>query len=130
KSNCLLIFINQIREKIGIVYGNPNTTTGGNALKFYASQRLEVKKVATESTGGEATSNRVKVKVVKNKTAPPFKEAEFSIEFGVGIDKLGEIIDLAVDNNIVKKSGAWYSYEGTQIGQGISKVKEIMNDNP
>lgn len=130
KSNTLVVFINQVREKIGVMYGNPETTTGGNALKFYASQRLSVRRVSTEAKDGEAFSNKVKVKTVKNKTAPPFREVEFDIVFGEGIDYTNEVIALAVENDIIHKSGAWYSYQDAKIGQGVNNVKLTMQDNP
>lgn len=133
KSNCVAIFINQLREKVGVVYGNPEVTPGGRALKFYSSVRLEVKKgeaLKTSKSGGDRIGSRTKVKVVKNKVAPPFKEAEFDIVFGQGISRVGELLDLAVDADIVNKSGAWFSYEGTRLGQGRDNVKQIFLDNP
>lgn len=130
KSNCLCIFINQIREKIGVLFGNPETTTGGNALKFYASLRLEVRKSTAVKDGDEAVANLTKVKVVKNKCAPPFRKAEFEIKFGKGIDKFGEIIDKAIEFDIIHKSGSWFSYEDTKIGQGKATVIDILKDNP
>ena len=130
KANCLCIFINQIREKIGVMFGNPETTTGGNALKFYASMRLEVRKSSQLKDGDEALGNLTKVKIVKNKCAPPFRKAEFEIEYGKGINKLNEIINLAIDNDIIQKSGSWYSYDGTKIGQGKQAIIDILKDNP
>ncbi len=130
RTNTCCIFINQLREKIGVMFGNPETTTGGNALKFYASVRLDVRRVTQIKDGEEATGNRTRVKVVKNKMAPPFKKAEFDIVFGEGISKLGEIIDLGVEFEIIKKSGSWFSYGDTKIGQGRDAVKQIIMDNP
>jgi recombination protein RecA len=129
KSNTTLIFINQIRMKIGVMFGNPETTTGGNALKFYASVRLDIRKVSAIKEGEEVTGGRVKVKVVKNKIAPPFRAAEFDIMFNEGISKLGEIIDIGVEKNIIEKSGAWFSYSGTRIGQGRENVKQFLHDH-
>lgn len=130
KSNCTVIFINQLREKVGIMFGNPETTTGGRALKFYSSVRLDVRRIESLKQGGEVIGNRTRVKVVKNKIAPPFKEAEFDIMFGEGISSVGDILDLAADNNIINKSGAWYAYEGNKIGQGRENAKQYLKDNP
>jgi recombination protein RecA len=130
RTNTCCVFINQLREKIGVMFGNPETTTGGNALKFYASVRLDVRRVTQLKDGDEATGNRVRVKVVKNKMAPPFKKAEFDVVFGEGISKIGEIIDLGVDFDIIKKSGSWFSYGDTKIGQGREAVKQLLLDNP
>ena len=130
KSNCVVIFINQLREKVGVMFGNPETTTGGRALKFYASVRLDVRKIETLKAGGEVVGNRTRVKVVKNKVAPPFKEAEFDIMFGKGIPKEGDILDLAVQNDIVNKAGAWFSYNGDKIGQGRENTKLFLTNNP
>jgi len=130
KSNTTLIFINQIRMKIGVMFGNPETTTGGNALKFYASVRLDIRKVSAIKEGEEVTGGRVKVKVVKNKIAPPFRSAEFDIMFNEGVSKIGEIIDMGVEKNIVEKSGAWFSYNGTRIGQGRENVKQFLTEHP
>jgi recombination protein RecA len=129
KSNTTLIFINQIRMKIGVMFGNPETTTGGNALKFYASVRLDIRKIAAVKEGEDVTGGRVKVKVVKNKIAPPFRNAEFDIMFNEGISKIGEIIDIGVEKNIIEKSGAWFSYSGTRIGQGRENVKQFLHDH-
>ncbi|HRI01438.1 MAG TPA: recombinase RecA [Saprospiraceae bacterium] len=132
RTGCCCIFINQLREKIGVMFGNPETTTGGNALKFYATQRLDIRRSgnAIKDKDGNVTGNRVKVKVVKNKLAPPFKIAEFDIEYGQGISKNGEIVDLGADLNVLSKSGSWYSYEGTKIAQGRDAAKQFMEDNP
>ena len=130
KSNCVVIFINQLRDKVGVMFGNPETTTGGRALKFYASVRLDVRRIETLKVGGEVVGNRTRVKVVKNKVAPPFKEAEFDIMFGKGISKEGDILDLAVMYDIVNKAGAWYSYNGEKIGQGRENTKLYMINNP
>ncbi len=130
KSNTTLIFINQIRMKIGVMFGNPETTTGGNALKFYASVRLDIRKISAIKDGEEVTGSRVRVKVVKNKIAPPFRTAEFDIMFNEGVSKIGEIIDMGVEKNIVEKSGAWFSYSGTRIGQGRENVKVFLAEHP
>jgi recombination protein RecA len=130
KAKCTCIFINQLREKIGVMFGNPETTTGGNALKFYASVRLDIRRAAQIKDGDEAIGNHVKVKVVKNKVAPPFRSAEFDIIFGEGISKTGEIIDMGVELGIVNKSGSWYSYNGDKLGQGRDAVRQLMIDNP
>ena len=130
KSNCTVIFINQLREKVGVMFGNPETTTGGRALKFYSSVRLDVRRIESLKQGGEVIGNRTRVKVVKNKIAPPFKEAEFDIMFGEGISMVGDILDLAAENNIVNKSGAWYAYDGNKIGQGRENAKQYLRDNP
>lgn len=130
KSNCVVIFINQLREKVGVMFGNPETTTGGRALKFYASVRLDVRRIETLKVGGEVVGNRTRVKVVKYKVAPPFKEAEFDIMFGKGISKEGDILDLAVLHDIINKAGAWYSYNGEKIGQGRENTKLYLANNP
>ena len=129
KSNCVAIFINQLREKVGVVYGNPEVTPGGRALKFYSSVRLEVRRSETLKVGGEMIGNRTKVKVVKNKIAPPFKEVYFDIMYGKGISRIGELIDLAVDTNVISKAGAWFSYGETRLGQGRDKVKILLEEN-
>ena len=130
KSNCIVIFINQLREKLGVMFGNPETTTGGRALKFYASIRLDVRRVETLKQGGEVVGNHTRVKVVKNKVAPPFKEAEFDIMFGKGIVKEGDLIDIAANLGIISKSGAWYAYEGEKIGQGRENAKAFIASHP
>jgi len=130
KSNCTVVFINQLREKVGVMFGNPETTTGGRALKFYSSVRLDVRRIESLKQSGDVIGNRTRVKVVKNKIAPPFKEAEFDIMFGEGISKVGDILDLAADNGIVSKSGAWYAYEGNKIGQGRENAKIYLKENP
>ncbi|MBR6238237.1 MAG: recombinase RecA [Lachnospiraceae bacterium] len=130
KSNCTVVFINQLREKLGVMFGNPETTTGGRALKFYSSVRLDVRRTESIKQAGEVIGNRTKVKVVKNKVAPPFKEAEFDIMFGKGISRIGDILDLAADNDIIVKSGAWYAYEGNKIGQGRENAKQYLEENP
>ncbi len=130
KTGCCCIFINQLREKIGVMFGNPETTTGGNALKFYASVRLDIRRTGQIKDNDEVTGNRVKVKIVKNKVAPPFRVAEFDIMYGEGISKVGEIIDLGVDYDIIKKAGSWFSYKDTKLGQGRDGVKQLLLDNP
>jgi len=130
KSNCTVVFINQLREKVGIMFGNPETTTGGRALKFYSSVRLDVRRIESLKQGGEVIGNRTRVKIVKNKIAPPFKEAEFDIMFGEGISMVGDILDLAASIDVVNKSGAWYAYEGNKIGQGRENAKQYLKDNP
>lgn len=130
KTGCCCIFINQLREKIGVMFGNPETTTGGNALKFYASVRLDIRRISQIKDSEEVSGNRVKVKIVKNKVAPPFRVAEFDIMFGEGISKAGEIIDLGVEHNIIKKAGSWFSYGDTRLGQGRDAVKQLIQDNP
>jgi recombination protein RecA len=130
KTRTTCIFINQLREKIGVMFGNPETTTGGNALKFYASVRLDIRRVTSLKDGDEIIGNQVRVKVVKNKVAPPFRKCEFEITFGEGISKVGEIIDLGVENGIIKKSGSWFSYDGNRLAQGRDAVKKLLQDNP
>ena len=130
KSNCVVIFINQLREKVGVMFGNPETTTGGRALKFYASVRMDVRRIETLKQSGEMVGNRTRIKIVKNKIAPPFKEAEFDIMFGKGISKEGDVLDLAVGIDLVKKSGAWYAYEGEKIGQGRENAKQFLTEHP
>ena len=130
KSNCIVIFINQLREKVGVMFGNPETTTGGRALKFYSSIRMEVRRCETLKASGEVIGNRTRVKVVKNKVAPPFREAEFDIMFGEGISREGDILDLAADVDVVNKSGAWYAYNGEKIGQGRENAKIFLRENP
>lgn len=131
KTNCTVIFINQLREKIGVMFGNPETTTGGNALKFYASVRLDIRRsTQIKDTDGDVQGNKTRVKVVKNKVAPPFKTTEFDIMYGQGVSKVGEVIDLGVDFEIIKKSGSWFSYGDTKLGQGRDAVKTLLLDNP
>ena len=130
KSNCCVIFINQLREKVGVMFGNPETTTGGRALKFYSSVRMDVRRIEALKQGGEVVGNRTRVKIVKNKVAPPFREAEFDIMFGQGISREGDILDLAADKGVVNKSGAWYAYNGDKIGQGRENAKQYLKENP
>ena len=130
KSNCTVVFINQLREKLGVMFGNPETTTGGRALKFYASVRMDVRRVESLKSNGEVMGNRTRVKIVKNKVAPPFKEAEFDIMFGEGISYAGDVLDLAVNCDIINKSGAWFAYEGNKIGQGRENARQYLKDNP
>ena len=130
KSKTVLIFVNQLREKIGVMFGNPETTTGGRALKFYASVRLDIRKIENIKQDGEVKGNRVRVKVIKNKVAPPFREAEFDIVYGEGISKAGNILDMAVNMDIIEKSGSWFSYDGNRIGQGRENVKKYLKENP
>lgn len=130
KTGCCCIFINQLREKIGVMFGNPETTTGGNALKFYASVRIDIRRIGQIKDGDQVIGNRTRVKIVKNKVAPPFRQVEFDILYGEGISKVGEIIDLGVEHNIIKKSGSWFSYGDTRLGQGRDSVKALFNDNP
>ncbi len=130
KTGCIVVFINQLREKIGVMFGNPETTTGGRALKFYSSVRLDVRRVESIKQGGEVVGNHTRIKVVKNKVSPPFKEAEFDIMFGKGVSRSGDVLDIAVDDDIVQKSGAWFSYKGEKIGQGRENTKKYLEDNP
>jgi recombination protein RecA len=130
KSNCVVIFINQLREKVGVMFGNPETTTGGRALKFYSSVRLDVRRIESIRQQGEVIGNRTRIKVVKNKIAPPFKEAEFDIMFGRGISREGDVLDLAANLDIIVKSGTWYAYEGNKIGQGRENAKQFLAQNP
>lgn len=130
KSNCTVVFINQLREKVGVMFGNPETTTGGRALKFYSSVRMDVRRIESLKQGGEVIGNRTRVKVVKNKIAPPFKEAEFDIMFGEGISYVGDVLDLAANINVINKSGAWYAYEGEKIGQGRENAKTYLKEHP
>ncbi len=130
KTHCVCVFINQLREKIGVMFGNPETTTGGNALKFYSSVRLDIRRSSQIKNGDQVEGNRVRVKVVKNKVAPPFRQAEFDIMYGEGISKVGELIDLGVDQGVVQKSGSWFSYGDTKLGQGRDAVKQLLRDNP
>ena len=130
KTKCIVVFINQLREKIGVMFGNPETTTGGRALKFYASVRMDVRRIETLKSSGEVIGNRTRIKVVKNKVAPPFKEAQFDIMFGRGISRSGDILDLATDCNIIDKSGAWFAYAGEKIGQGRENAKNYLENNP
>jgi recombination protein RecA len=130
KSNTILVFVNQIRMKIGVMFGNPETTTGGNALKFYSSVRLDIRRIASIKQGQEVVGSRTKVRVVKNKVAPPFKEVEFDLIHGEGISKEGDVLDLAAEKNIVEKSGTWYAYQGQRIGQGRENAKQFLKENP
>ena len=130
KTNCIVVFINQLREKVGVMFGNPETTTGGRALKFYSSIRMDVRRIDSIKSAGEVIGNRTRVKVVKNKIAPPFKEAEFDIIYGKGISKLGDIIDIATNDNIIVKSGSWFSYNGDKIGQGRDNTKQFLSEHP
>ena len=130
KAGCCCIFINQLRDKIGVMFGNPETTTGGNALKFYSSVRVDIRRSSQIKDGDKILGNRVKVKIVKNKMAPPFKRAEFDVMYGKGISKVGEIIDIGVELNILKKSGSWFSYGETRLGQGRDSIKNLLLDNP
>jgi recombination protein RecA len=130
KTGCCCIFINQLRDKIGVMFGSPETTTGGNALKFYSSVRLDIRRMTQIKDKDEVVGNRTKVKVVKNKLAPPFRTTEFDIMYGKGVSKSGEIVDIGTDLNILQKSGSWYSYEGTKLGQGRDAVKQLLEDNP
>jgi recombination protein RecA len=130
RTGCCCVFINQLREKIGVMFGNPETTTGGNALKFYASVRLDIRRIGQIKDGDQVSGNRTKVKIVKNKVAPPFRLAEFDIMYGEGISKMGEIVDMGVEMNIIKKAGSWFSYGDTKLGQGRDAVKQLLHDNP
>ena len=130
KTNTTCIFINQLREKIGVMFGNPETTTGGNALKFYSSVRLDIRRVTSIKDGDQVIGNQVRVKVVKNKVAPPFRKAEFEITFGEGISKVGEIVDLGVEYGIIQKSGSWFSYDNSKLAQGRDATKKLLRDNP
>ena len=130
RSNCIVIFTNQIRQKIGVMFGNPETTTGGNALKFYASVRLDIRRIGAIKNGDEVVGNQTRVKVVKNKVAPPFREAEFEIMYGAGISRMGEIIDIGVAQGMVEKSGSWYSYNGERIGQGKENARNFLDQHP
>jgi len=130
RSNCMVIFINQIRMKIGVMFGSPETTSGGNALKFYSSVRLDIRRIGAIKKGDEVVGNQTRVKVVKNKVSPPFKMAEFEILYGHGVSREGELIDMGVDHNLVEKSGSWYSYNGDRIGQGKENVRQFLLDNP
>jgi recombination protein RecA len=130
RTGCCCIFINQLREKIGVMFGNPETTTGGNALKFYASVRLDIRRIGQIKDGDQVSGNRTKVKIVKNKVAPPFRLAEFDIMYGEGISKMGEVVDMGVEMNIIKKAGSWFSYGDTKLGQGRDAVKQLLHDNP
>ena len=130
RTGCCCIFINQLREKIGVMFGNPETTTGGNALKFYASVRLDIRRIGQIKDGDQVSGNRTKVKIVKNKVAPPFRLAEFDIKYGEGISKMGEVVDMGVEMNIIKKAGSWFSYGDTKLGQGRDAVKQLLHDNP
>ena len=130
RSNCIVIFINQLREKVGVMFGNPETTTGGRALKFYSSVRMDVRRIESLKANGEVVGNRTRVKVVKNKIAPPFREAEFDIMFGKGISREGDILDLGVTSNVVQKSGAWFAYNGDKIGQGRENAKIYLSEHP
>ena len=130
KTNCIVIFINQLREKVGVMFGNPETTTGGRALKFYSSVRLDVRRIEALKQGGEVVGNRTRIKVVKNKVAPPFREAEFDIMFGKGISREGDVLDLAVAQNVIQKSGAWFAYQENKIGQGRENAKQYLREHP
>jgi recombination protein RecA len=130
RTNCVCIFINQLREKIGVMFGNPETTTGGNALKFYASVRLDIRRIGQIKEGTDITGNRVRVKVVKNKVAPPFRQTEFDILYGAGISRIGEVIDMGVEQGVIQKSGAWFAYRGDKLGQGRENVRTLLSDNP